>query len=222
MLGNREMEKPAHTITQLTDGWPSSLRTADEVCQGLGVNPERLIQLADSGYAPHWRIDNGPPLFRIGEVKDWLSQNILERINGKPLPQAVVVTVAKERINDYQNVPEQLRQIPGLFDISGEMRRSGIYFLCQDNELLYVGQSVSVSARISSHHHEGKFNRVIFMPWPPDDLNSVEGALIRALRPPLNGQTVNGKVRGPTSTRGDEETLRLIMTSKIDAALGEK
>lgn len=214
----QKMEKPAHIITQITDGWPSSLKTADEICQGLGISAERLIQLADSGYAPHWRIDNGSPLFRIGEVKDWISQNALERVKGKPLPQAFTVIVAKERISDYRNVPEQLRQIPGLIDISAEARRSGIYFLCKDNELLYVGQSVSVYARILAHHHEGKFNRVIFMPWPPDDLNSVEGALIRALRPPLNGQTVNGKMMGPTSKNSDDEIMQLILEPKPTAA----
>ena len=50
---DRVMEKPAYTITQITDGWPSSLKTAEDICQGIGISAERLIQLADSGYAPH-------------------------------------------------------------------------------------------------------------------------------------------------------------------------
>jgi hypothetical protein len=215
---SRVMEKPAYTITQITDGWPSSLKTAEDISQAIGISAERLIQLADSGYAPHWRIDNGLPFFRLGEIKEWLSENVVERIKGRPLPQAVIVSVTKERISDYRNVPEQLRQIPGLVDITGEARRSGIYFLCQDNELLYVGQSVSVSARISSHHHEGKFNRVIFMPWPPDDLNSVEGALIRALRPPLNGQTATGKMMGPRTNATDDTIMQLILEPKSEVA----
>ena len=213
---DRTIRKPAYTITQITDGWPSALKTAEDICQGIGISAERLIQLADSGYAPHWRIDNGSPLFRLGEVKDWLSQNILTRVQGKPLPQAVIVSVTQKRISDYKNVPEELRQIPGLVDITGEARRSGIYFLCEDNELLYVGQSVSVSSRISSHHHEGKFNRVIFMPWPPDDLDSVEGALIRTLRPPLNGKSSNGKMLGPTSKTSDDVIMQLILEPKLE------
>jgi hypothetical protein len=212
-----EMEKPAHIITQITDGWPSSLKTAEDICQGIGISAERLIQLADSGYAPHWRIDGGNPLFRIGEVREWLSKNVLQRVNGKALPQQIIVSVAKDRIDDYRNVPEGLRQIPGLVDITGEMRRSGIYFLCDGNELLYIGQSVSVSSRISTHHHEGKFNRVIFMAWPPDDLNDVEGALIRALKPPLNGRTPNGRIMSPGSGRKDEETMRLITENGVEA-----
>jgi hypothetical protein len=212
-----EMEKPAHIITQITDGWPSSLKTAEDICQGIGISAERLIQLADSGYAPHWRIDGGNPLFRIGEVREWLSKNVLQRVNGKALPQQIIVSVAKDRIDDYRNVPEGLRQIPGLVDITGEMRRSGIYFLCDGNELLYIGQSVSVSSRISTHHHEGKFNRVIFMAWPPDDLNDVEGALIRALNPPLNGRTPNGRIMSPGSGRKDEETMRLITGNGVEA-----
>ena len=101
-----EMEKPAHIITQITDGWPSSLKTAEDICQGIGISAERLIQLADSGYAPHWRIDGGDPLFRIGEVREWLSKNVLQRVNGKALPQQIIVSVAKDRIDDYRNVPE--------------------------------------------------------------------------------------------------------------------
>jgi hypothetical protein len=212
-----EMEKPAHIITQITDGWPSSLKTAEDICQGIGISAERLIQLADSGYAPHWRIDGGDPLFRIGEVRELLSKNVLQRVNGKALPQQIIVSVAKDRIDDYRNVPEGLRQIPGLVDITGEMRRSGIYFLCDGNELLYIGQSVSVSSRISTHHHEGKFNRVIFMAWPPDDLNDVEGALIRALNPPLNGRTPTGRIMSPRSGRKDEETMRLITGNGVEA-----
>jgi len=207
---DRVMEKPAYIITQVTDGWPSSLKTAEEICGGLGIKPERLIQLADSGYVPHWRIDNGEPLFRLTEVKEWLSKNILDRVNGKPLPQSFIVSVNKERISDYRNVPKELQQIPGLIDITGEFRRSGIYFLCQDNDLLYVGQSVNVSSRISTHHHTGKFNRVIFMAWPPDDLDSVEGALIRVLKPPLNGRA-SGAMVAPKSKASDEEIMQLIL-----------
>ena len=211
---DRVMEKPAYTITQITDGWPASLKTADEICQGIGISAERLIQLADSGYAPHWRIDGGAPLFRLGEVKEWLSKNVLERVNGKPLPQPFIVSVSKDRISDYRHVPEQLKQIPGLVDITNETRRSGIYFLCEDNELLYIGQSVNVASRISTHHHSGKFNRVIFMAWPPDDLDNVEGALIRTLRPPLNGKTPNGKMMAPESNKSYDEIMQLVSESK--------
>lgn len=205
-----KMEKPAHIVTHVTDGWPSSLKPANDICNVIGIAPERLIQLADSGYVPHWRVDNGPPLFRLGEVKEWISQNILDRVMGKPLPQPFIVTVSKERISDYRNVPECLRQIPGLVDISNELRRSGIYFLCEDNELLYIGQSVNVLSRISTHHHAGKFNRVIFMAWPPDDLNSVEGALIRALKPPLNGKS-DKCLMAPKSEKSDAEIMQLIL-----------
>jgi|SRR6516164_2373040 hypothetical protein len=39
-------------------------------------------------------------------------------------------------------------EIEGLYDITGEVSRTGIYFLCSNTLLLYTAQSVNASGRI--------------------------------------------------------------------------
>ena len=43
-----------------TARWPS-LKTADEAAAAIGIEEQRLLDLADAQLAPHWRIDGGPP-----------------------------------------------------------------------------------------------------------------------------------------------------------------
>jgi hypothetical protein len=43
-------------------------------------------------------------------------------------------------------------------------------------------------SRVSGHHRRYTFDTVFFLPWPGDDLDRIEGALIRSLRPPFNGK----------------------------------
>ena len=49
--------------------WPNGLRSADDAGRDLGIGGARLTALADGGFAPHYRVDGGPPQFRISELK---------------------------------------------------------------------------------------------------------------------------------------------------------
>lgn len=90
-------------------------------------------------------------------------------------------------------LPEILRQIISgavvLYDITQMTgRMCGIYFLINDGEIVYVGQSVNVFSRVSSHAQAGKqFTSVKFLPCEPEKMNEIEGLLIRLLSPKLNG-----------------------------------
>lgn len=64
---------------------------------------------------------------------------------------------------------------------------SGVYLLYSSTgELLYVGQSKNVHARVSHHASTRKFSRVQVLAAKQEDLNDLEGLLIRLLRPPEN------------------------------------
>jgi hypothetical protein len=77
--------------------------------------------------------------------------------------------------------------LEGIEDIREvDLARSGIYFLCDRCTILYIGQSKYVTARIGAHSSRFTFNVVYFLPWPADDLDRIEEALIDALAPPLN------------------------------------
>jgi len=62
----------------------------------------------------------------------------------------------------------------------------GVYFLVQNNEVVYVGQSVHIYSRIAQHH--GKtFDRYAFVPCEEALLDVLESLYIHVLKPKLNG-----------------------------------
>ena len=194
-------------ITHILDEWPSGLINADEVADKLGVSATRITDLANSGFVPHYKIDGGEIRFKLVEVKRWAVKNIMQYNAGKDLPEPVIVVAHKPRANP-QDVPYAIQAVPNLRDLGDFMVGSGIYFLCYKQEVVYVGQSVNITARITAH--AGKtFDRVFFLPWPKDDLDRVEGAFIRTLRAPLN-MTVRGAPAAPASRQDDAEVIRTL------------
>jgi hypothetical protein len=83
--------RPEHKIEILSSEWPSNLKSAKDAATDLGISEERLTRLADGGYAPHYRIDGGPPLFRIGELKRWGAVNLIQQVGGRDIPAPVRV-----------------------------------------------------------------------------------------------------------------------------------
>ncbi len=87
--------------------------------------------------------------------------------------------------------PECLRDVgPGLTEYSGHTSfPPSIYFLFCGEELVYIGQSVSLSSRISTHRQEGykAFDRVFYMPVEYERLDEVERREIIKHRPRYNG-----------------------------------
>jgi hypothetical protein len=66
--------------------------------------------------------------------------------------------------------------------------RCGVYFLLLDEEIVYIGQSIDIYARISAHKKDCQknFNKTAWVPIPSVNLNDVESALIAAFRPSQN------------------------------------
>jgi len=70
-----------------------------------------------------------------------------------------------------------------------------VYFLILNGEIVYVGQTTNLKARIRAHRSEGKvFGRVLYLPTPKARLDQVEARFIRELRPPCNKRDGNGEV----------------------------
>lgn len=66
--------------------------------------------------------------------------------------------------------------------------RDGVYFLYEDDELLYVGKATSFAHRFDGHFREGRipFNRVAVIPTPAAVAELLEGYWIIQLDPPMN------------------------------------
>lgn len=63
---------------------------------------------------------------------------------------------------------------------------AGIYFLIKDREIVYVGQSMNVAARVSQHKKTRDFDSWSWIPCDTQDLLDLERAYIRKFRPELN------------------------------------
>lgn len=62
---------------------------------------------------------------------------------------------------------------------------SGVYFLLEGDEVVYVGQSTNVYTRIGQHRDK-RFDRYAFVPCAVDALDKLESLYIHFLRPRLN------------------------------------
>lgn len=203
-----------HEVTavgQTSIKWTHGLKSLDNAALEIGVTAERLRDLANSGFAPHYRIDGGPPLFRISDLKQWTAENLLEYARGRNLPAPVRIIIDQPAAELWK-VPRSLRLVKGLCDITGDLYRTGIYFLCRDGCVLYVGQSINISMRIADHARRYEFDSAYYLPCPIHELNDLEAALIRSLRPTLNGQSPRGTmVTSKGDKNGDDKILATIL-----------
>jgi hypothetical protein len=82
---------------------------------------------------------------------------------------------------------------------AGAFRRvCGIYFLIQEDEIVYVGQSVTVHNRINQHVGVKEFDRFTYIRCKPEELDVLETKYILKFKPKYNFDS-NGKLVTPTS-----------------------
>jgi hypothetical protein len=61
-----------------------------------------------------------------------------------------------------------------------------VYFLINESEIIYVGQTFSLKGRIYQHTTEKTFTHVCFLEVKGSDLNNIEAAYIVKLNPSIN------------------------------------
>lgn len=194
--------------------FPSGLKSAMAIAATIpGIAAETLIELAAAGYLPHWRVNGGDPLFQVGKVKQWLAENLLNYSDGQPFPINMRVLIDAPPAED---APLQIREIPGLQALPAYSLRPGVYFLVDQGEVVYVGQSMQPMARIAMHGDK-QFDRVYLKPIPSRSLDAVEGALIRLLKPKLNGWTRSGQriFCAPGASSQDVDVLEQLMRGSL-------
>lgn len=63
----------------------------------------------------------------------------------------------------------------------------GIYFLIHENEIVYVGKSISIRTRLDQHIHSGKhFTQYWYFEYELPFIDKIEGFYIHLLQPRLN------------------------------------
>ncbi len=149
-------------VVRYAESLPSNLLNAEELSEFFSsmnviLSPQRLIELADAYVIPHYRVDNGPPVFQTSECRKWVGNNLTQRVDGSPTP--ITYRVIGRPGIPLKDCPSCLSQISDrLLDVSS-LRLSGVYFLCVEGEVVYVGQAVNVATRIAAHLVAKEFDR---------------------------------------------------------------
>lgn len=73
---------------------------------------------------------------------------------------------------------------------------TGVYFLIRAARVVYVGQSINVFARITTHGDKN-FDAFSYVACDRDQLDMLESLYIHLLSPPLNGEARNGGKAAP-------------------------
>lgn len=168
--------------------WPSLLVSADDIANDVGLPVERVTALADAGYWPHYRLDGGAPMFKKSESKAWAARNLMQRVPGSEADfNFKVIIQAPKQMKTVP--PVSISNVKGLTELTHILYPPGVYFLVENDEVVYVGQSINPMGRIGQHLRSkaGKFDRVYFVPVPQFMLDAVEGGFIKLLSPRLNG-----------------------------------
>lgn len=93
---------------------------------------------------------------------------------------------------------------------------TGVYFLFQGDQIVYVGQTRSIAERIGQHIKTKAFDSFAWIEVPKDRLEAVERAYINSLRPPLN-KTTSGTVRLVHRMPFSERSLWALFPRKDDS-----
>lgn len=170
--------------------WNYDIKTAKEIAEETGLKEERILELTQMRLIPHYLIDRTTPIYSLRRTKDWIAANLTEYIEGEQLPLEITLISngMYEIETDPANLPISIMDLAGLvYKVSPE-GCPGIYFLCLDRRVVYVGQSKNIYKRVSDHQTKGRyvFDRAYALPVPVRLLNETEGAFIRVLRPPYN------------------------------------
>jgi len=174
------------------------------------IGEKHIMDLVKNYNCPHYvltnPISNKPMiLFNSSELEEWLSQNFLKKVDAMvPLVENYNFTFLhfdREKMRAKGDIPMQLSSIKDLYEIPLEnlVTPPGIYFLCLDGNIEYIGRSENIIMRTSTHIKEGikKFDSIYFITCPPSRLSELEANLIKFYKPPLNR----------TSKRGDIEPM---------------
>jgi hypothetical protein len=171
------------------------LRKADE-CKGFirkVISPQQLVELAKNKVCPHYLVMNPSTkeehyYFIPSELEEWLVQNHIKLIDGSFFPEIKFLEFTP--IKPINEIPLEISAIKDLFEIPFEAINTppGIYFLCLNNMIQYIGQAINIGNRVIHHFKEDKipFNSIYWIQCPLNRLDALEAALIRKLKPAYN------------------------------------
>lgn len=176
----------------------ANLLTIDQFCEKINwvLKPARILELCQSRMMPHYDVD-GEIRLAYTEGKTWLNNNLVIQSQAIKLPDVIRVSdivvkdVPVDIPTELKDLSRHLQHLP--LNSATYANVSGIYFLCKENKVVYVGQSTQVAQRVGNHICCKEFDYIYYIRCPKSELDYLETRLIEAIRPKYNFNK-NGKL----------------------------
>jgi hypothetical protein len=174
----------ANLKTKLTVIDANKLKKIQE-CGGMlkeMVGDEGVLSLAKDGICPHYIITN--PItkeesiwFVPSELNQWFEDNYINFNEGGFEQKYTFIHFNKEIHKASGQIPLELSKIKELYHLPIEHVSTppGIYFLCKEGLIKYIGQAYNVCSRVVAHVNEGikGFDSVFFITCPINRLTEL-------------------------------------------------
>ncbi len=166
-----------------------NMKTLDEILNNSSIkNITKFIKKRDIykydklGYIPCYYIGKNKG-YKVQEVAKWIREQLITSHNGSKILTNFNVTLNNAKKPTI--VPEELTNHNGdLYEFS--LIPPCVYFLIDSGQIVYVGQSVNLAARLVQHKIDKEYNRVLYMPIENNRLDEIERFFIETLDPKYN------------------------------------
>lgn len=166
------------------------LMTAEELEGRLGgrITKERIDAWSEAEIIPHFELE-GERLYLWDETRIAINNNLLVRREANPVRVLSVKHALPGELPPPPDAISRFAQHLVRIHVSsiGEAKWTGIYFLCLEGVVVYVGQTKNrLSYRVPQHCSSKVFDSAFCVRLDPLDLDYVETELIRELKPIYN------------------------------------
>lgn len=158
------------------------------------LNREAFAKYDKQGLIPHYKI-NGIKAYKINEVLEWIKEELVEYYDGfKIISKFYSFNTGIKKPEDIPN--ELIKHSEELIEFP-ICTPPCVYFLLDNIEIVYVGQSINLPGRLTQHTLDKNFNRALYLPVVKENLLNVERFFIEHLKPKYNkeGYLKYGKFR---------------------------
>lgn len=164
------------------------LLNIEEAAELAKIDQKMIQGWVDAKIIPHYFVCKNGPLFARRELLDWIETTQIRYFEGKPVPR--IVSIITRPVEDFRGLPLAIQSIEGICQYKFEAGCSGVYFLCNGPEIIYIGQSISVASRITFHLEHAEFrdeiDGVYYLPLNSMGLLEMETKLINEIKPKYN------------------------------------
>lgn len=153
---------------------------------GYDFTEERIIELANQQLIPYVLVDGRDLRFFKKITLEYVADHLTTFKKALPFPKPYPVYLPEGPKPALGDVPKELSGMTDVLYLV-EMRpyMIGVYFLCKDKEVVYVGSSTNVYSRVPAHTDK-EYDRAYYIIVPELHLTAIESAFIALLNPKYN------------------------------------